>query len=76
MVESDTSGSSTTDPRRAARAASVLGLLAVASLAGGWLIPGHRFEPLEMLPAIVGMQVVGAIAVTAWLAWRRPPARR
>lgn len=69
-------GLDATDQRRALRAASMLGLIAFASVAGWWLIPGRNFDPLEMLPAIVATQVVGALAIAAWLSLLRPPAQR
>ena len=63
------------DQRRAARAAAALGLLAISSAAGCWLTLRSHFDLLEILPAIVAVQVAGAVAVAAWLAFRRPPAR-
>ena len=60
-----------TDQRRACQAATALGVLAAVATIVWWrLIPGNHFNPLEILPAIVATQVVGAVAAVAWLVCR------
>ena len=72
-----TDGSPASDLRRAGQAATALGVLAAVATIVWWrLIPSKHFDPLELLPAIVATQVVGAVAVVAWLALSRPPTRR
>ncbi len=47
-------------------------LLALAFSAGGlWLelMPTFRLEPLDLLPVVIGVQVLGALVLTAWLLW-------
>jgi hypothetical protein len=56
-------------PHRAVLAATALCALATAAtLVWLRLVPGIRFDPQDVLPAIVATQVVGALAVVAWLA--------
>jgi hypothetical protein len=45
-------------------------MLAFASL-GMWLdlMPTFRLEPLDLLPAVIGLQVVGAVVLAVWLLW-------
>jgi hypothetical protein len=59
--------------RRAGQAATALGVLAAVATVVWWrLIPAKHFDPLEILPAIVATQVVGALGIAAWLALSRP----
>ena len=44
--------------------------LAFATL-GLWLeqMPTFRVEPLDVLPAVITLQVIGAVVLAAWLIW-------
>lgn len=55
---------------RARWAVRCLMVLAVAAL-GVWLelMPTFRLEPLDLLPVVIGVQVLGALVLTAWLLW-------
>jgi hypothetical protein len=55
---------------RARWAIAGLVLLAFAAL-GLWLelMPTFRLEPLDLLPAVITLQVGGAVVLAAWLLW-------
>jgi hypothetical protein len=47
-------------------------LMVLAFAAGAlWLelMPTFRLEPLDLLPMVIGVQVLGALVLTAWLLW-------
>jgi hypothetical protein len=52
---------------------AIAGLLALASVwLGVWLdlIPTYRVaDPLDVLPVVISLQVLGALLLAAWLLW-------
>ena len=56
--------------QRAHGAIAFLLVLAFAAF-GLWLelMPTFSMEPLDLLPAVITLQVVGAVVLAAWLLW-------
>ncbi|MEK8029532.1 hypothetical protein AACH06_01750 [Ideonella sp. DXS29W] len=48
------------------------GLLLLALAACGLcldLMPTFRLQPIDVLPVVIALQVLGAVALTGWLLW-------